>query len=161
VRSDHLEIRACTNANCRSLGFPGFPVDLVGVDGLHAVFSYGKPHTRLCPVQRGRKSGGSPHFSFPVSRWSNPCTRRSANIGHPPRGQGLVGSRKSGGRNKLPNRAKVVLFSFNSPSASQLLGMTNLRAALHLCSDGGWMDRANQRADPAVSFPVLTQTLQG
>ena len=43
--------------NCRSLGFPGFPVDLVGVDGLHAVFSYGKPHTRLCPVQRGRKSG--------------------------------------------------------------------------------------------------------
>ena len=37
-------------------GFPDFLVDLVGVDGLHAVFSYGKPHTRLCPVQRGRKS---------------------------------------------------------------------------------------------------------
>ena len=35
---------------------PDFLVDLVGVDGLHAVFSYGKPHTRLCPVQRGRKS---------------------------------------------------------------------------------------------------------
>jgi hypothetical protein len=46
-----------SGAHCRSLGFPGFPVDLVGVDGLHAVFSYGKPHTRLCPVQRGRKSG--------------------------------------------------------------------------------------------------------
>ena len=44
-------------AHRRSLGFPGFPVDLVGVDRLHAVFSYGKPHTRLCPVQRGRKSG--------------------------------------------------------------------------------------------------------
>ena len=44
-------------AHSRSLGFPGFPVDLVGVDGLHAVFSYGKPHTRLCPAQRGRKSG--------------------------------------------------------------------------------------------------------
>jgi hypothetical protein len=43
--------------NCRSLGFPGFPVDLVGVDGLHAVFSYRKPQTRLCPVQRGRKFG--------------------------------------------------------------------------------------------------------
>ena len=28
----------------------------------------------------------------------NPCTRKSANMGHPSRGQGLVGSRKSGGR---------------------------------------------------------------
>ncbi len=46
-----------SGAHNRSLGFPGFPVDLVGVDGLHAVFSYGKQHTRLCPVQRGRKSG--------------------------------------------------------------------------------------------------------
>ena len=51
------QIRCARGGYCRSLGFPGFPVDLVGVDGLHAVFSYGKPHTRLCPVQRGRKSG--------------------------------------------------------------------------------------------------------
>jgi hypothetical protein len=29
----------------------------------------------------------------------NPCTRNSANMGHPSRGQGLVGSRDSGGQN--------------------------------------------------------------
>jgi hypothetical protein len=28
---------------------PGFPVDLDGVGGLHAVFPYGKPHTRALP----------------------------------------------------------------------------------------------------------------
>ena len=51
------KLREPSGAHCRSLGFPGFPVDLVGVDELHAVFSFGKPHTRLCPEQRGRKSG--------------------------------------------------------------------------------------------------------
>ena len=29
----------------------------------------------------------------------NPCTRKSANMGHPSRGQGLVANRESGGRN--------------------------------------------------------------
>src|ERR1700743_1066108 len=29
----------------------------------------------------------------------NPCTRKSANMGHPSRGQGLAGNRESGGRN--------------------------------------------------------------
>ena len=54
---ENRKLREPSGAHCRSLGFPGFPVDLVGVDGLHAVFSFGKPHTRLCPEQRGRKSG--------------------------------------------------------------------------------------------------------
>jgi len=62
-----------------------------------------------------RKSGGSPHFSFPVSRWSNPCTRRSANIGHPPRGQGLVGSRKSGGRNDPQTELKLLISLLTRP----------------------------------------------
>jgi hypothetical protein len=73
--------------NCRSLGFPGFPVDLVGVDRLHAVFSYGKPHTRLCPVQRGRKSGfarddkgeGSAHLSNCDKGWTYLYAEREAN----------------------------------------------------------------------------------
>jgi hypothetical protein len=34
-----------------------FPVDLGGVDRLYAVFSYGKPHTRLCLGAAGRKFG--------------------------------------------------------------------------------------------------------
>src|ERR1700691_5959643 len=34
---------------------PEFPVELDGVDAPHAPFSYGKPHTWTCPVQRGRK----------------------------------------------------------------------------------------------------------
>ena len=36
---------------------PGFPVELGGVGGPHAPFLKRKGHTRLCPVQRGRKSG--------------------------------------------------------------------------------------------------------
>jgi hypothetical protein len=43
--------------NCRSLGCPRFPVEVGGVGGVHAVFSNRKPHARLYPVQRGRKSG--------------------------------------------------------------------------------------------------------
>jgi hypothetical protein len=42
------------------LRYPGFPVDLGGVGALHAPFSYRKAHTRLCPAQRGRKSGYAP-----------------------------------------------------------------------------------------------------
>jgi hypothetical protein len=36
---------------------PGFPVGVGGVGGPHAPFFYGKAHTRLRPVPRGRKSG--------------------------------------------------------------------------------------------------------
>jgi hypothetical protein len=36
---------------------PGFPVELGGVDALHAPFPYRKAYTRPCPVLRGRKSG--------------------------------------------------------------------------------------------------------
>jgi hypothetical protein len=39
---------------------PGFPVELGGVDALHAPFPYRKAHTRPCPVLRGRKSGYAP-----------------------------------------------------------------------------------------------------
>src|SRR5258708_442577 len=39
------------------LRYPGFPVDVGGVDRSHAPFFKRKAHTRLCPVLRGRKSG--------------------------------------------------------------------------------------------------------
>src|SRR5580692_7844824 len=37
-----------------------------------------------------KKKGGASPISF------NPCTRKSANMGHPSRGKGLVGSRADG-----------------------------------------------------------------
>jgi hypothetical protein len=51
----------------------------------------------------------------------NPCTRKSANMGHPSRGQGLVASRDTAVDEMT---AEVVHSSFNLPKASQLLGMT-------------------------------------
>ena len=39
---------------------PGFPVELRGVGALHAPFPNRKAHTRLCLVERGRKSGYAP-----------------------------------------------------------------------------------------------------
>jgi hypothetical protein len=42
------------------LRYPGFPVELGGVDEHHAPFPYRKAHTLPCPVQRGRKSGYAP-----------------------------------------------------------------------------------------------------
>jgi hypothetical protein len=36
---------------------PGLPLELGGVDTLHAPFPNRKAHALLCPVQRGRKSG--------------------------------------------------------------------------------------------------------
>src|ERR1700691_4594465 len=64
--------------------------------------------SRTWVEQNGRPE--APPFSFPVSRCRpvvkalekvvfNPYTRKSANMGHPSRGQGLVGNRKSRGRN--------------------------------------------------------------
>jgi hypothetical protein len=48
---------------------PGFPVELDGVDALHAPFPYRKAHTLPCPVRRDRKSGYAPvgmtiHFGY-------------------------------------------------------------------------------------------------
>jgi hypothetical protein len=40
------------------LRYPGFPVELGGVDALHAPFPYRKAHTRPCPVLRGRDDKG-------------------------------------------------------------------------------------------------------
>ena len=58
----------------------------------------------------------------------NPCTRKSANMGHPSRERGLVGNRKSRGGNDCqhPNRSKVVHCSLNLTQASRPLGMTIL-----------------------------------
>jgi hypothetical protein len=39
---------------------PGFPVELGGVDALHAPFPYRKAHTRRFPAQRGRKPRFAP-----------------------------------------------------------------------------------------------------
>ena len=39
---------------------PGFPVELRGVGALHAPFPNRKAHTRLCLVERGRKSEYAP-----------------------------------------------------------------------------------------------------
>jgi hypothetical protein len=39
------------------LRYPGFPVGLDGVGGLHAPFLKRKAHTWLCLALRGRKSG--------------------------------------------------------------------------------------------------------
>jgi hypothetical protein len=42
------------------LRYPGFPVELRGVDALHARFPYRNAHARHCPVLRGEKSGYAP-----------------------------------------------------------------------------------------------------
>jgi hypothetical protein len=42
------------------LRYPGFPVGLDGVGGLHAPFLKRKAHTWLCLALRGRKSGFAP-----------------------------------------------------------------------------------------------------
>jgi hypothetical protein len=42
------------------LRYPGFPVGLDGVGGLHAPFLKRKAHTCLCLALRGRKSGFAP-----------------------------------------------------------------------------------------------------
>jgi hypothetical protein len=46
--------------------YPGFPVDISGVEQLHAAFFERKPHTRSWLVMRSRKSGDA-----------------GANVGHP------------------------------------------------------------------------------
>jgi hypothetical protein len=42
------------------LRYPEFPVEFGGVGELHAAFLERKPHTRLRPAMRGRKSGFAP-----------------------------------------------------------------------------------------------------
>jgi|ERR1700677_1624118 hypothetical protein len=50
-----------------------------------------------------------------------------------------------------------VHFSLNLPQASQFLGMTKSRLALHLGSGGGWMERANEQSSSLYveSPPVI------
>ena len=54
---------------------PGFPVELGGVDALHAPFPYRKAHTWSCTVQRGRKFGYAP-VGMTLLFWSERISRR-------------------------------------------------------------------------------------
>ena len=60
-----------------------------GVGEPHAAFLTESRTRCRWRVPRIRKSGSPILF--------NPCTRKSANMGHPSRGQGLVASRKAEG----------------------------------------------------------------
>jgi hypothetical protein len=61
------------------------------VHGLNTTF-FQCFHHRGLRLLTGKEKGGASPISF------NPCTRKSANMGHPSREQGLVASRESGGR---------------------------------------------------------------
>jgi hypothetical protein len=74
-------------------------------------------HPRSTPTYRKMKWKGSAHLV-------NPCTRKSANMGHPSGERGWVESRESGGRNDSQPRD-----TFDSPSDGQL-GMTKWGFAL-------------------------------
>jgi hypothetical protein len=93
---------------------PGFPVEFGGVGEPHAAFLTESRTRCRWRVPRITKSGSPILF--------NPCTRKSANMGHPSRGKAWWEAGKAEDEMPAPpNRAKVVHFSFNSPSASQLL----------------------------------------
>ena len=94
------------------------------------------------------KDGAQPHQSVYIqSRFSYPSSESirkdhfqpryaGANLGHPSRGQGLVGSRESGGRkdSQPPNRAKVISLLTRSGGQTQPTRVSTPTQTAHLRS---------------------------
>src|ERR1700733_2888172 len=79
------------------------------VHGLNTTF-FECFHPRSAPTYRKRKRRATPIFF-------NPCTRKSANMGHPSRGQGLLDSRESDGRKDSKKTALSAVVSHSSPKS--------------------------------------------